>query len=90
MARSTEPSPRDKLRMHGIRTATSLLHTSETLNSGNRSEYDSILIDAKGGSLMPALEASICTNSNLKEIVRWRRFVYLPLYDAQPFRSAKA
>ena len=53
-------------------------------------EYDSILIDAKGGSLMPALEASICTNSNLKEIVRWRRFVYLPLYDAQPFRSAKA
>jgi hypothetical protein len=37
---------------------------------------------------MPALEASICTNSKLKRIVRWRRFVNLPLYDAQPVGSA--
>jgi hypothetical protein len=32
-----------------------------------------MLTDSKGDSLMPTLEASLATNSNLKLILRWRR-----------------
>jgi hypothetical protein len=65
---------RQKLRMHGIRTATSLLWASAALlREGKRDAFDKMLTDSKGDSLMPTLEASLATNSNLKLILRWRR-----------------
>lgn len=67
---------RQKLRIHGIRTATSLLWASAALQrEGKRDAYDKMLTDSKGDSLMPTLEASLATNSNLKLILRWRRIL---------------
>jgi hypothetical protein len=66
-----EISARDKLRMHGIRTATSLLRVSDEFR-GARESFDKILMDMTGNSVMPALIASLTTNSNLKLIQLWR------------------
>jgi hypothetical protein len=64
-----ELNARDRLRLHGIRTATSLLRVSE---SERREAFDNILTDDNGRSLMPTLKASLATNSNLYLIQRWR------------------
>jgi hypothetical protein len=67
-----EINAREKLRIHGIRTATSLLWASgEAQRQGNRESFDKILMDLKGNSAMPTLEASLTTNSNLKLIQLW-------------------
>jgi len=65
-----EPNARQKLRIHGIRTATSLLRVSDEF-SENREAFDRILADSNG-SLMPTLKASLSTNSNLRLIQLWR------------------
>jgi hypothetical protein len=60
---------RQKLRIYGIRTATSLLWAS---HQGKREAFDKILTTRESDSVMPMLEASLATNSNLKLIRRWR------------------
>jgi hypothetical protein len=76
----TNPSPRDKLGMHGIRTATALLQASAASRSqGKETAFNEILQDSKGVSRMPALEASLNTNSNLKLIKQWHG-----MSDVQP------
>jgi hypothetical protein len=68
-----EANAREKLRIHGIRTATSLLWASaEAQRQGNRELFDKILTDLEGDSAMPTLEASLTTNSNLNLIQLWR------------------
>jgi hypothetical protein len=71
---------RHRLRAYGIRTATSLLWASaESQRQGNRAAFDTILAPKGGGeSVLPTLEASLSTNSNLKLIERWRT-VNLPI-----------
>jgi hypothetical protein len=69
-----DDDPRHKLRIYGIRTATSLLSASaESQRQGKRDAFEKILMGAKGDSLLPVLEASLTTNSNLALIQRWRR-----------------
>ena len=64
---------REKLRTHGIRTASSLLWASaEAQRQGRSEEFDRILQGADGASAMPALEDSLRTNSNLDLIEQWR------------------
>ncbi|TPQ43061.1 hypothetical protein C2U70_00110 [Bradyrhizobium guangdongense] len=64
---------REKLRTHGIRTASSLLWASaEVQRQGKSERFDRILQGADGASAMPALEASLRTNSNLDLIEQWR------------------
>jgi len=68
-----EVNAREKLRIHGIRTATSLLWASaEARRQGNHDAFDKILTDREGNSAMPTLEASLTTNSNLDLIQLWR------------------
>ncbi len=71
---SREPqSPRQRLRRHGIRTATALLWAAEEADRrGRRAAFDAILKDGDGTSVMPALEATLVTNSNLALVQRWR------------------
>jgi hypothetical protein len=74
-----EINAREKLRIHGIRTATSLLWASaEAQRQGNWESFDKILTDLKGDSAMPTLEASLTTNSNLKLIQLWRNTSNVP------------
>jgi len=69
-----EVNAREKLQMHGIRTATSLLWASaEARRQGNHESFDKILTDLEGNSAMPTLEASLTTNSNLDLIQLWRK-----------------
>ena len=72
-----EGDARQKLRAHGIRTATSLLRVSRQLQK-DREAFDGILADKQGGSAMPSLEAALATNSNLKLIQRWRDHADVP------------
>ncbi|MBR0717504.1 hypothetical protein [Bradyrhizobium liaoningense] len=70
--RKEGPDAREKLRMHGIRTASSLLWASAQARLQGRSEaFDRILQGADGASAMSALEASLRTNSNLDLIEQW-------------------
>lgn len=73
------PQPKDhnvrqQLRAHGIRTATSLLAASAAAGEGKeRAEFEKILQSEQGVSILPTLEATLTTNSNLELIRRWRR-----------------
>jgi len=73
------PQPKDhdlrwQLRVHGIRTATSLLVASAEAREGTeRAEFEKIFQSERGVSILPTLEAALTTNSNLELIRRWRR-----------------
>jgi hypothetical protein len=63
---------RDELRRRGVRTATSLLEASAASRKRkDRSTFDSIVCQ-NGMDLMPSLEATLLTNSNLELVQRWR------------------
>jgi hypothetical protein len=62
--------PREKLREHGIRTATSLLHAAA--RSTDPAAFNRILESADGVPVMPTLIASLATNCNLQLVQRWR------------------
>ena len=82
-----EVNAREKLRIHGIRTATSLLWASaEARRQGNQESFDKILTDLEGNSAMPTLEASLTTNSNLDLIQLWRNTSDAPLRPAVPMQ----
>jgi MFS family permease len=69
--RKRDQSARHNLRIHGIRTATSLLRAAaEAQKQGSREAFDRILSD---GIAMQTLEASLATSSNLRLVQRWNR-----------------
>lgn len=70
--RNEGSNARERLRTHGIRTASSLLWASAEAQRHGRSETFDRILHADGASAMRALEASLRTNSNLDLIEQWR------------------
>jgi MFS family permease len=82
-----ELNARQKLRVHGIRTATSLLWSSAEAQRQEKSEsFDKILTDFEGNSAMPTLQASLTTNSNLDLVQLWRNTSDAPQRPALPMQ----
>jgi len=63
-----QPNVREKLRIHGIRTATSLLRVA----AEQKPDAFNRIMSEGDQSLMQNLKASLATNSNLELIQRWR------------------
>ena len=68
-----ESSIRHKLARHGIRTASALLETASTKKPGSEtSAFYKIVVDDAGTPAIPSILASIRTNDNLVQVLRWR------------------
>ena len=65
-----EKGTRNKLRLHGIRTATSLLQALTKEES--RKTVERLLEEEEGVNALPTLQSSLIINANLRLIQRWR------------------
>lgn len=85
---ATGKACRDELRHHGIRTATSFLEASAaSRRRKDRAAFEGI-VSENGTDLMPSLEATLSTNSNLVLVQRWRGMAPThPSLAAQPIEE---